>query len=82
MMAVDGYVYMIQNDETTLDFIRFKHGMCESFDPSVEGEWRRSPAKDSIIEGKGDWVWYDDVPDEDVEFWTDKVRSIYEKAEK
>ena len=80
-MAERGYAYMIRKDEPLLVLIRFKGGKCETFRPNVPGEWERTPVKDSIIEGNGDWVWYDDVPDEDVEFYMDKIRERYRKAE-
>lgn len=76
-MADAGYGYMINKSNGFMTLIRFKNGKCETFRPNIPGEWERSPAKDSIIEGKGDWVWYDDVPDEDVDFWMDKIREIY-----
>lgn len=81
-MAGNEYAYMIWNDDTHMTLIRFQDAKCYTFDPDEPGEWRRSPVKDSIIEGSGDWVWYDDVPDEDVESWMNKIRDIYKKAKK
>ena len=73
-MSKSDYGYMIRKDDDFLVLIRFKNGEVETFRPKEPGEWVRTPTKDSILEGSGDWVWYDDVPEEDVEFWMDKIR--------
>jgi len=81
-MAKTDYVYMINKSNGFMTLIRFDGGKCYTFRPDVPGEWERTPVKDSIAEGNGDWTWYDDVPEEDVEYWMEKIRDVYKKAEK
>ena len=73
-MSRNEYGYMIRKHEVLPALIRFKNGAVETYRPWESDEWVRTPVKDSILEGSGDWVWYDDVPDEDVEFWMEKIR--------
>ena len=79
-MAKNGYGYMVRKDDDCPILIRFKNGAVETFRPKEPGEWVRTPVKDSILSGGGDFVWYDDVPEEDVEYYMDIIRKAWEEA--
>ncbi len=81
MPEKEGYAYMVRKDFGVPVLIRFRYAAAETFDPDVPGEWRRSPGKDSIIEGSGDWVWYDDISAEEAEIYADRIRKEYAKGE-
>lgn len=68
------YGYMVRTDGPRPVLIRFKGGEVETFRPDAPGEWERTPTKDSILRGGGDFVWYEDVPDVDVEYYMDLIR--------
>lgn len=68
------YGYSVRTDFKTPILIRYKYGQVETFDPSEPGEWRRSPTKDSILAGGGDFVWYDDITEEKAMEYMDKIR--------
>lgn len=81
MMAENAmdYGYSVRTDGRIPILIRYRYGAVETFDPSEPGEWRRSPLKDSLLYGGGDFVWYDDVPDSEVDFWKDKITKASKK---
>lgn len=79
-MALKDYGYMVENGDGFPVLIRFRHGAVETFYPDVEGEWERTPLKDSILNGGGDFVWYDDIPVEDVEYYMDLIRKKWREA--
>lgn len=76
------YGYMVRTDGGYPVLIRSRHGAVETFDPSEPNEWRRSPVKDNILSGGGDWVWYDDITEEEAAKYADKIRKLYKAANK
>ena len=80
-MAVggSGYAYMVRKDEDCPVLIHFRSGCVETVRPREDGEWVRTPRKDSILEGSGDFVWYDDISGEEDMCWEDLVRERWEK---
>ena len=75
-MANSEYGYMVRSDEDIIVLIRFKNGAVETYRPWTGTDWVRTPTKDSILEGSGDWIWYEDVPEGDVDYWMKKVREF------
>ena len=72
------YGYSVRTDGRKVPvLIRYRNGEVETFDPSVAGEWRRSPTKDSILYGGGDFVWYDDITEEEAMKYADRIREAY-----
>lgn len=69
-----GYSVWDDHDGTIPVLIRYRNGEVETFDPDEPGEWRRSPLKDSILYGGGDFVWYDDITEAEVPAVQDKIR--------
>lgn len=74
-----GYSVMTANTKIPV-LIRFANGQVETFDPTVEGEWRRSPSKDKILYGGGDFVWYDDITEADVPRFQKIIRKLTSEA--
>jgi len=60
--------------------IRWDSPYIWTFDPGVEGEWRMSPEKDDMFRGQGDWVWYDDISDDEAEKYMEQIRTAYRTA--
>lgn len=77
---MDEYGYMVNKDRKCPVLIRFKYGAVETFRPNAEGEWVRTPIKDNILNGGGDFVWYDDIPEEEVEYYKDLICKAYKEA--
>lgn len=73
-MTERNYGYSVRTDFETPILIRYKYGQVETFDPRVPGEWRRTPGKDNILIGGGDFVWYDDITEEKAMEYMDKIR--------
>ena len=74
------YGYSVRKDGAYPILIRYKYGAVETFDPDEPGEWRRSPTKDSILIGGGDFVWYDDITEEEAMKYADQIREVYNRA--
>lgn len=68
------YGYSVRTDFGFPVLIRYHHGAVETFDPGEPGEWRRSPTKDSILYGGGDFVWYDDITEEEAKKYMEQIR--------
>lgn len=60
--------------------IRWDNPNIWTFDPRVEGEWRLSPEKSEMLWGQGDWVWYDDISEEEAMKYMEEMREEYRKA--
>ena len=73
------YGYSVKT-EGGLVLIRYANGAVETFSPSTPGEWRRTPIKDNILNGGGDFVWYDDITEEEAMKYADRIRQAYNKA--
>lgn len=69
------YGYMVDTrDEKYPGLFRYKSGEVEMFSPLVQGEWVRTPGRDSVLFGEGDFVWFDDIPEEDVPKYMEIIR--------
>ncbi len=53
-----------------------------TFDPAVEGEWRESPEKASMLWGQGDFIWYDDISDKEAAKYMEEIRQRAKTPEK
>ena len=73
--------YMVDKSGPKPDLVRAENGVFERYDPRVEGEWEGSKFLDAFAWGGGDFVWYDDIPEEDVEFYKDKIRKFWAEKE-
>lgn len=71
--------YMVDNRGKKPDLVRCLDGVFERYDPRVESEWEGSKLLDALGYGGGDWVWYDDIPESDVEFYKDKIRAFWKE---
>ncbi len=71
-----GYGYAVRDDRdgTIPVLIRYRNGEVETFNPEKPGEWFRSPLKDSILFGGGDFIWYDDITEAEVPAIQDIIR--------
>ena len=69
--------YMVDVRGNKPDLVKYDDGIYMRYDPTVPGEWKRSEFLDRMAGGGGDWVWFDDIPDEDVEFYKDKIKAYF-----
>ena len=53
-----------------------------TFDPAVEGEWRESPEKASMLLGQDDFIWYDDISDKEAAKYIEEIRQRAKTPEK
>ncbi len=72
--------YMVDKSGPIPVLIRFQYGAVETFYPNEPGEWKRTPLKDSILEGGGNFVWYDDISEDQVEYYMDLIRKARKEA--
>lgn len=71
------YGYAVRTAETKIPvLIRFTQGQVETFNPEAEGEWERTPLKDAILRGGGDFVWYDDISEAEAKRFMDQIRRL------
>ena len=59
------YRYSVRTDFGFPILIRFANYAVETY--RKDGVWERTPGKDSILIGEGDFVWYDDITEEEAE---------------
>jgi len=63
-MAGNGYGYAVWRDKGWLSLIRYnKEGVWTFYGESAR--WERTPEKDNILSGGGDFVWYDEISEEE-----------------
>ena len=63
-MANSGYGYSVWWHEDGPSLIRYKGGEVFTFFGDI-ADWERTPNKDNILNGGGDFVWYDDITEEE-----------------
>ena len=71
--------YAVDRRDSIPTLIRWAAPYIYTFDPSVEGEWVESPGKRSMLWDQGDFVWYDDISDEEAEKYMAQIREDYHK---
>ena len=71
--------YMVDKRFRKPDLVRCKDGVYERYDPRVKGEWEGSKFLDAFAWGGDDWVYFDDIPESDVEFYKDKIRKFWDE---
>lgn len=78
-----GYVYAVWRDDDWISLIRYNSEGVETFYGDTGG-WERTPNKDNMLTGGGDFVWYDEItPEEAGEVAVEIVRKYRKKeAEK
>lgn len=69
--------YMVDNRGEKPDLVRCLDGVFERYDPREEPEWKGSKFLDALGYGSDDWVWFDDIPESDVEFYKEKIRKFW-----
>ena len=63
-MAETSYGYAVWRDGGVPTLIRYKNGEVFTFYGSTES-WERTPNKDNILVGDGDFVWYDEISEDE-----------------
>ncbi len=66
--------YSVDTRSSVPTLIRWDSPDIYTFDPTVEGEWRLSPGKASMLWGEGDFVWYDDISNKEAEKYMELIR--------
>ena len=74
--------YMVDLRYDKPDLVKCENGIFTRYDPRIPEEWKRSEFLDAFSHGGGDYVWYDDIPEEDVEFYKDKIKEFWKKRGK
>ena len=59
--------------------IRWECPYIYTFSPLDPGEWVESPGKASMFWGQGDFVWYDDITEEEALKYMDQIRAAVKK---
>ena len=67
------YGYSVRTDFGFPILIRYHNGEVETFRPDG---WERTPGKDSILNGGGDFVWYDDISEEEAVNYMKQIREF------
>ena len=71
--------YMVDTRGPKPDLVKCENGIFTRYDPRDPEEWTRSEFLDSMASGGGDWVWFDDIPEEKAEEYKAKIRDFYAK---
>ena len=63
-MKENGYGYAVRRDDGILSLIRYRNGEVFTFYGDI-ANWERTPNRDNILSGGGDFVWYDEISEEE-----------------
>lgn len=69
--------YMVDTRGPKPDLVKYEDGIFTRYDPRVPEEWKRSEFLDKMANGGGDWVWFDDIPEEKAEEYKEKIKEFY-----
>lgn len=77
-MAGNGYEYAVWRDDGWISLIRYRDGEVFTFYGDTAG-WERTPNKDNILSGGGDFVWYDVISEAEAKSVAKEIIENYRK---
>ena len=76
---MDKYQYMVDKRGPDLVRVGSDH-VFRRYSPGDPKEWTESKFLDALAWGGGDWVWYDDITEEEAMQYMEQIRKSYEAA--
>ncbi len=75
-MKDSGWKYMVKTGGRMPVLCRYKDGRVYTYYPEQPEPWTRTPAKDAVLFGDGDFAFYDDITEEEAEAYAEEIRAI------